>query len=300
MARGRFISEAVGKDKRLNSVSVEAELIFLLAIPHLDRDGLIIGEPMMLWGEVCPRRTEFIPVMDALIGELVETGLVIAYDTDEGRVLFFPGFKNNQQGMIYKREGKSVYPCPPGYERLPDGLRQISSDSAAEVTTNSRPTHDEVTTDSCLSLSLSVSVSEGEGEAPPSPIPQGETQDTHTRTRSAKLMTASYPGIEPKQLTLLTNEVKRIYGFDALIESPGDDRTEDKMRGEAYRLWKVGFATQEAMSELGDRWRAFAANFKNKRPFKDQLYELAVEYASGHSSPNGVSPHEDFSLEDLV
>jgi hypothetical protein len=45
MARGRFLSESVATDARLNGLSVEAELVYLMTIPHLDRDGLIEGDP---------------------------------------------------------------------------------------------------------------------------------------------------------------------------------------------------------------------------------------------------------------
>lgn len=125
MARGRMISSTVATDKRFNSLSADAALVYMMAIPHLDRDGLILGDAMPFWGKVCPRRTEYMEPMDALIGEWVNAGLVLAYECDEGRVLFFYGFGKNQTGMRYDREAPSLFPAPVDYIRTSNGLEKI-------------------------------------------------------------------------------------------------------------------------------------------------------------------------------
>ena len=51
--------------------------------------------------------------MDELIAEWVKSGLVVAYDCEDGRVLHFVGFGKNQTGMRYDRETPSVFPPPP-------------------------------------------------------------------------------------------------------------------------------------------------------------------------------------------
>jgi hypothetical protein len=122
MARGRFISESVAKDVRLNSLSVEAELVYLMTIPHLDRDGLIEGDPDVLWGTVCPKRRQFIDRVASFIQEWATAGLITMYDTDEGPVLWFTGFTKNQVGLRYDRETPSTFPPPPGHERSTDGI----------------------------------------------------------------------------------------------------------------------------------------------------------------------------------
>lgn len=124
MARGRMVASTVATDKRFNSLSSDAALIYLMTIPHLDRDGLILGDAMPLWGRVCPRRNEFIPFMDELIAEWVKSGLVIAYDCEDGRVLCFVGFGKNQTGMRYDRETPSMFPPPPDYVRTSNGLEK--------------------------------------------------------------------------------------------------------------------------------------------------------------------------------
>lgn len=122
MARGRFLSESIAKDIRLNSMSVEAELVYLMTIPHLDRDGLIEGDTDILYGTVCPKRRQFIDRMGEFIREWTHVGLVMTYDTDEGPVLWFRGFAKNQLGLRYDRETPSRFPPPPGYERGKDGI----------------------------------------------------------------------------------------------------------------------------------------------------------------------------------
>jgi hypothetical protein len=55
MANGRFVSTSIANDQALASLSMEAELIYLKTIPHLDRDGLITGVPGSLLGRLIER-----------------------------------------------------------------------------------------------------------------------------------------------------------------------------------------------------------------------------------------------------
>lgn len=130
MARGRLISTTIATDKRLNSLSMEAEWLFLKTIPHLDRDGLILGDGCLLVARVCPRRPEVLAKADTLIGEWVRVGLAISYDSEDGRVLFFPGFAKNQD-IRYDRERASELPPPPGWERTDDGLVCVTPETPA-------------------------------------------------------------------------------------------------------------------------------------------------------------------------
>lgn len=132
MARGRFLSDTVAKDTKLNSLSVEAELVYLMTIPHLDRDGLIEGDPDVLWGTVCPKRRIFIDRMNEFIDEWIAAGLVLRYDSEDGPVLWFKGFAKNQTGMRYDREAPSKFTPPPSGQ-TPEQLRTNSGNCRAEV-----------------------------------------------------------------------------------------------------------------------------------------------------------------------
>ncbi len=123
MARGRLVSTEASVDPDLNAVSPHSMLLYLLTIPHLDRDGLIDGHPLRLTAIAAPLRFELRDGAADLIGEWVEAGLVVCYGAGKGRqVLFFKGFRKHQQGLEYGREPASKFPPPPGWTRTREGL----------------------------------------------------------------------------------------------------------------------------------------------------------------------------------
>lgn len=135
MARGRMLNGSIAGDIELNELSLEAHLAYMMAIPHLDRDGIMEGHPRVVAGRICPLRPEVGLKMVDIIQEWVNAHLVIAYQDGNKPLLYFTGFQKNQNlGATYTREGKSVFPPPPGYTRTPNGL-----------------THDELMTNSCVS-----------------------------------------------------------------------------------------------------------------------------------------------------
>lgn len=127
MASGRFLSAAVSEDFRLNSLSIEAHLVFLMAIPHLDVDGIMPGHPTLVYAKACPLKAELLPKMPDIISEWVDAGLVVRYECDNEDVLFFTGFSKNQR-VRRDRETKSRFDLPPGWTREADGtpLREDS------------------------------------------------------------------------------------------------------------------------------------------------------------------------------
>lgn len=115
----------------------------------------------------------------------------------------------------------------------------------------------------------------------PEPSPFPPTRQAYTDRQKSRLFRADYDGIDPKLLTSLTNELKRIYGMDALIGKPGKDSTEDKLRAEAYELWKIGYGEVEAVKDLRDKWRKHTSGWKDSTPWGDQLYEFALRVVGG-------------------
>lgn len=134
MARGRMLNATIAKDKQLNGLSIEAEYIYLKTIPHLDRDGLINGDPTLLWSDVCPRRPELMPQMTELISEIVSSGLAVSYhcELEDDTVLFFLGFHKNNKAMRYDRESPSKFSLPPGYKRTNEGLKPLGESDDTE------------------------------------------------------------------------------------------------------------------------------------------------------------------------
>jgi hypothetical protein len=145
-----MIAATVADDKRFNELPIDAALVYLMAIPQLDRDGLILGEPGALWGQVCRRRNDLLSRMDAIVAAWLAAGLVTAYRNEDGdTILHFVGFQKNQAMTHYDREGASRFPCPPGYSRTPKGLVQevvhpTPQQPAEIIRTDSGPTPDEV------------------------------------------------------------------------------------------------------------------------------------------------------------
>ncbi len=174
MARGRMIAATVADDKRFNELPIDAALVYLMAIPQLDRDGLILGEPTTLWGQVCRRRVDLIPRMPEIISAWITSGLVAAYKTsDDDTVLYFVGFQKNQAMTHYDREAASRFPCPPGFSRtakglVPEVVQQETKQPADEVRTNSGPTPAEVPPNAIQS---NVNQSNVITNAPPDGVP---------------------------------------------------------------------------------------------------------------------------------
>lgn len=119
MANGRFVSRSISTNEQLGAVSIEADFLFGRCIPHLDRDGRITGNPALLAATVAPLRAELTPhCVAGLLEELASAvdadgvPLVLWYEVAGQRVLAFPGFSRQQQGMKYDREAASRFPAP--------------------------------------------------------------------------------------------------------------------------------------------------------------------------------------------
>lgn len=127
MARGRMMSQSIAEDLAFNAMSIEAQFMYMRSIPHLDRDGLITGHPVLLKAKIAPLVDGLSKTMAQIITEWSEAGLVISYEDNKTPALFFTGFTKNQIGMRYEREPASLLPPPPGYVRMSSGLYPAST-----------------------------------------------------------------------------------------------------------------------------------------------------------------------------
>lgn len=122
MATGRMLNKSTSTDPEFNQMSTDARELFLRTIPHLDRDGLVIGHPARLWAMIDPFHADRLARMGEYIQEWIDAGLVLRYDTGKEQILFFTGFRKNNPGLRYDREAKSAFPPPPGWRRTRAGL----------------------------------------------------------------------------------------------------------------------------------------------------------------------------------
>lgn len=109
MARGRFVSSAIAYDPEFNEMSLAARFLFLAAIPHLDRDGLLPAHPSALWSTIAPMQPALLGAIPDAIDAWRHAGMVTLYSTRAGDVLYFVNFHKHQTGMKYDREAPSRF-----------------------------------------------------------------------------------------------------------------------------------------------------------------------------------------------
>ena len=108
MAEGRILKKKISTDERVAQLSSQAALLYVLSIPHLDRDGRIDGHPISVRGKVVPYIATWHPdewtdqLVDRYMNEWIATvdergdpePLVLRYCLRGVWACFFPGFKN--------------------------------------------------------------------------------------------------------------------------------------------------------------------------------------------------------------
>jgi len=110
-------------------------LMWLMFPLILSRDGTTLDHPHYLRSKLFPLRSDVSEEMiSAALDWFIERGMVKRYKADERGYLYFPTFSKYQGDT--KREAESTFPPPPAELVNPD------------CTTNSRPTHEPVTTNS--------------------------------------------------------------------------------------------------------------------------------------------------------
>lgn len=114
--RYRIVGQ-LGSNRRLASVSVDAALLYLLALPYGDREGRLLGEPGDLIDEVCPafaRRHAWTEAsVDALVVELVTVGLWERWSGPDGRVIGICRWTDHQHPSKLAEERPSRLSPPP-------------------------------------------------------------------------------------------------------------------------------------------------------------------------------------------
>jgi len=115
MARGRFISQEITKDKKINSLSDDtSRLAFTWLVTMADCEGRTYGDPAIVRSMVFPRRSNVtVEQMESYIIEWHNSGMVIWYEADGDKWIVFPNFEKHQVGLRKDKEAPSVIPPPP-------------------------------------------------------------------------------------------------------------------------------------------------------------------------------------------
>lgn len=120
MPNGRFVSKTISTNGQLAAVSLEADYLFGRCIPHLDREGRMVGSPKLVKAIAVPVRDELtVARVASCLAELAGQELVMWYTVAGQQYLSFPGFDRHQQGMKKDREAESRIPSP----RSPNATR---------------------------------------------------------------------------------------------------------------------------------------------------------------------------------
>ncbi|KKL11206.1 hypothetical protein LCGC14_2548150 [marine sediment metagenome] len=119
--RGRFISRKIAIDPKVNSLDDSTFLLFLMLIPHLDAEGRMQGDPVMIRGWCCPKRSWSIEQIEEMLTSLQNTkredglGVIERYTANGTECLWMPGFESEQIGLQKDHEAKGKY----GYSDIP-------------------------------------------------------------------------------------------------------------------------------------------------------------------------------------
>jgi len=317
MARGRMLSTTIAGDQRLNSLSIEAEYLFLKAVPHLDRDGLIYGKANLLWAKACPERMELLPRIDALVTEWVQKSLVLRYETADGPVLYFYGFRKNQTGIRYDREAASIFAPPPGYIRK-DGKDGglFTVEEAAKVTiqtddepdtddgqTDAEPATDELPTNSGVTpdeIPLKAKESKvnqsklnkGESNAAPSPDARVAKQP---HQKHVATMTALNAKLDAKTRVSYVDPIATYLGLKDLIDADDESDWLVKIHNSAITINKMGVTVEH----LRRWWKTWNESYLSNNPTIAQFEKFCSEQL-GKSKKQPVMQTEPVAMGKVV
>ncbi len=105
----------IAGDKCVNDLSDDtSRLAFTWLITFADCEGRTHGDPAMVRSMVFPRREDVsVAQMETYITEWARLGLIIWYEAKGDKWIWFPGFEDNQPGLVKAKEAPSRIPAPP-------------------------------------------------------------------------------------------------------------------------------------------------------------------------------------------
>jgi hypothetical protein len=161
MASGRMIQRKISSNKELPKLialldgrmghphGAMAALLYTWSIAHLDCEGRMHGDPFVVKGSVVPRISFITPeLVETYLVAMAEVGLVVYYEAEDDRWLFFPAFEGSQPHLRKDREADSKIPSHHNAMRIisgstPEQLRRDSGPTPAEEKRSSREDQDQ-------------------------------------------------------------------------------------------------------------------------------------------------------------
>jgi len=135
MATARLLRQKISMSQRVNALPLPARLLFTWMIPHLDVEGRMSGDPLIIKRTVFPltrfskrQIAQWLDLMEAQVDPVTKKGLIQQYEVDGYKYLWMPGFDSEQSQKTpaagerpawKNRETPSKIPPPPGVKDPP-------------------------------------------------------------------------------------------------------------------------------------------------------------------------------------
>lgn len=208
MAKGRLLMKKITADERVAQLPLEAQLLFTWMIPHLDIEGRITGNPRLLKQQVVPHFDWLDEQVDGYLNHMESLvknshGLIERWESEGVRVVFFPGFEDEQGPLRRDREAPSIFPPRPGEEES----FQVSGYQMVQIS-ESKETLAEASADAKLAL-ISTCYEENIGQITPA-----------LRDKLIEIADESYPAdwfVDAVQIALVNN-ARRLNYVTAILD----------------------------------------------------------------------------------
>ncbi len=121
MPKGRFISKKIAVDPKLNQLDDITFLFFLMLVPHLDAEGRMWGDAVIVKGTCCPYRDWSLEQVENMLLSLEAIkredglGVIERYKRFNHYCLWMAGFEGEQKGLQKDHEASGKY----GYSDVP-------------------------------------------------------------------------------------------------------------------------------------------------------------------------------------
>jgi len=139
-ARGRMLNKDISVSVKFNALPDDlTRLLATWTLSHLDKNGVFYATPDLVKSFVFPMRNISLDAVSRSLDAMEAVGLIVRFEALGRRWMWWPGFRDNQQGLRGDRE-QTTFPPPPNLVKtetlcepqLRGNLPDASGKSAAE------------------------------------------------------------------------------------------------------------------------------------------------------------------------
>jgi len=112
MAEGRMLKKRIAYSKKIASLNCDrSRTLYFMAYPHLDVEGRIEADPVLLKARVAPLLNWLHTEVEDSLKNLYKVGLIVLYEVDDNLYAQFTKFSDFQK-IRKDREADSLFPSP--------------------------------------------------------------------------------------------------------------------------------------------------------------------------------------------